>query len=142
MATSVFILPIIPGKEDFDRETLQHMAAPGADHDGYVAARRSQGITREAIWHQRTPRGTFAIVLMEGDDINAAMGAMITGQDPFNTQFRQFVKGVHGVDLAEGPAPRCDPDRRQHLLEVASRGPASWPAADPGRRPRPSRTRR
>src|SRR5512134_756818 len=88
MATSVFIMPIIPGKEDFDRETLQRMAAPGPEHDGYVAARRSQGITREAVWHQRTPMGTSAIVLMEGEDINAAMGAMITGQDPFNTRFR------------------------------------------------------
>ena len=61
VATSVFILPIIPGKEDFDRETLQHVAAPGTEHDGYVAARRAQGITREAVWHQRTPMGTFAI---------------------------------------------------------------------------------
>jgi hypothetical protein len=105
MATSVFILPIIPGKEDFDRETLRQMAGPGPEHDGYVAARRSQGITREAVWHQRTPMGTFAIVLMEGQDINAAMGAMITGQDPFNTRFRQFVKDVHGVDLAGDPPP-------------------------------------
>jgi hypothetical protein len=81
------------------------MAGPGPEHDGYVAARRSQGITREAVWHQRTPMGTFAIVLMEGQDINAAMGAMITGQDPFNTRFRQFVKDVHGVDLAGDPPP-------------------------------------
>jgi len=109
VATSVFILPIIPGKEDFDRETLQHMAAPGPEHDGYVAARRAQGITREAVWQQRTPMGTFAIVLMEAEDINAAMGAMIMGQDPFNTQFRQFVKDVHGVDLAGDPPPDVTP---------------------------------
>lgn len=53
--------------------------------------------------------GTFAIVLMEGNDIAAAMGAMITGQDPFNTQFRQFVKEVHGVDLAADPPPDVTP---------------------------------
>jgi hypothetical protein len=109
VATSVFVLPIVPGKEDLDRESLQQMAAPGPAHDAYVEARRSQGITREAVWHQRTPMGTFAIVLMEGDDIAAAMGAMITGQDPFNTQFRQFVKEVHGVDLAADAPPDVTP---------------------------------
>lgn len=102
MATSVFVLPIIAGKEEFDRESLQHMAAPGPEHDAYVEARRAQGIAREAVWHQRTPMGTFAIVLMEGGDLNAAMAAMITGQDPFNTQFREFIREVHGVDLAAG----------------------------------------
>jgi len=109
VTTSVFILPIIPGKEDLDRDTLQHLAAPGAEHDGYVAARRAQGITREAVWHQRTPMGTFAIVLMEVEDIDTAMGSMITGQDPFSTQFRQFVKDVHGVDLAGDPPPDVTP---------------------------------
>ncbi len=109
MATFVFVLPIVPGKEDFDREGLQQMAAPGPGYDAYAAARRAQRITREAVWHQRTPMGTFAIVLMEGDDIGAAMGAMIAGQDPFNTQFRQFVKEVHGVDLAADPPPDVTP---------------------------------
>jgi hypothetical protein len=53
--------------------------------------------------------GTFAIVLMECDDLDAAMGAMISGQDPFNTQFRQFVKEVHGVDLAADAPPDVTP---------------------------------
>jgi hypothetical protein len=109
VATSVFVLPIVPGKEDLDRETLQQMAAPGPGHDAYADARRAHGITREAVWHQRTPMGTFAIVLMEGEDIDAAMGAMISGQDPFNTQFRQFVKEVHGVDLAADAPPDVTP---------------------------------
>jgi len=109
VATSVFVLPILPGKEDVDRDTLQGMAAPGPEHDAYVEARRSQGVTREAVWHQRTPMGTFAIVLMEGDDIDAAMGAMIAGQDPFNVQFRRFVQDVHGVDLAGDAPPDVTP---------------------------------
>lgn len=109
MATFVFVLPIVPGKEDLDRETLQHLAVPGPENDAYVAARRAQGITREAVWHQRTPMGTFAIVLIEGSDIGAAMGAMIAGQDPFSAQFRQFVKEVHGVDLAADAPPDVSP---------------------------------
>ncbi len=105
MATSVFVMPITPGKEDLDRETLQRLAAPGPEHDAYVAARRAQGISREAVWHQKTPMGTFAIVLMEGDDLAAAMGAIVQSDDPFNTQFREFVKDVHGVDLANDAPP-------------------------------------
>jgi hypothetical protein len=29
MATSVFMMPIVPGKEQLDGETLQHLASPG-----------------------------------------------------------------------------------------------------------------
>jgi hypothetical protein len=53
--------------------------------------------------------GTFAIVLLEGDDIGAAMGAMITGEDPFNTRFREFIKEAHGVDLAADAPPDVTP---------------------------------
>lgn len=109
MATSVFVMPIVPGKEELDRETLQHLASPGPEHDAYAAARRSLGITREAVWHQRTPKGTFAIVLMEGADLAGAMAAMMHGDDPFNRQFREFVKDVHGVDLAADGAPDVTP---------------------------------
>ena len=109
MATSIFVMPIVPGKEELDRETLQGLASPGPEHDAYVAARRAQGITREAVWHQRTPMGTFAIVLMEGDDLAGAMGAMMHGDDPFNVRFREFVKDVHGVDLAADAPPDVTP---------------------------------
>jgi hypothetical protein len=109
VATSVFVMPIIPGKEDLDRETLRHLASPGPEHDAYAAARRAQGITREAVWHQQTPMGTFAIVLMEGEDLARAMAAMMHGDDPFSQQFRDFVKDVHGVDLAAGGAPDVTP---------------------------------
>lgn len=84
-------------------------AADAADHDGYAAARRSQGVTREAVWHQRTPMGTFAIVLIESEDIAAAMGAMMTGQGAFDEQFRAVVRDVHGVDLATDPPPDVEP---------------------------------
>lgn len=109
MATSVFVLPIVPGKEALDRETLQGMAAEGPPRDAYVAARRAAGITREAVWHQDTPMGTFAIILMEGDDPAAAMGTIINSDDPFDEQFRAFVKDVHGVDLRSDAPPNVTP---------------------------------
>jgi hypothetical protein len=126
VATTVFVLPIIPG-EDRDREKTQHLAAPAPEHDGYVAARRSRDATLEAVWHQRAPMGTFAIVLTKGEDINAATGAIITDQDPFNTQFWQLVKEVPGVDPAGGPPASPVPTRapaasRHDLPAVTRRG--------------------
>lgn len=57
------------------------------------------------MWHQETPDGTLAIVMLEGDDIANSMGQIATSDAPFAQQFREFVKDVHGVDLAEGPPP-------------------------------------
>ena len=108
MATMAFTMPIIPGKEALDRESIQQMAAPGPDHDAYVAARRAQGIKREAVWHQATPNGTMAIVVMEADDPASAMGHMATSDDPFAQRFRELVKEVHGVDLASDPPPSVE----------------------------------
>lgn len=108
MATLAFAMPIIPGKEALDRESIQRLSEPGPEHDAYVAARRAQGITREAVWHQSTPDGTLAIVVMESDDPAKAMGQIATSDDPFTQRFREFVKEVHGVDMANDPPPTVE----------------------------------
>jgi hypothetical protein len=108
MATLVFAMPIIPGKEAVDRENIQRATAPGPGLGALVAARRAQGIKREAVWHQVTPNGTLAIVLIEADDIDAAMGRMMTSDEPFEREFREQVKDVHGVDLANDPPPQVE----------------------------------
>jgi hypothetical protein len=105
VATLVFALPILPGKEDIDREMLAQLSAPGPQRDAYVAARRAQGIARETVWHQVTPDGTLAIIVLEGDDVQSALMTSATSDDPFHRQFREFVKDVHGVDLASDPPP-------------------------------------
>jgi hypothetical protein len=105
VATIVFALPILPGKEDVDREMLERLNATGLEKDAYVSARRAQGITREQVWHQVTPNGTLAIIVLEGDDLMSALGVSATSDDPFHRQFREFVKDVHGVDLANDPPP-------------------------------------
>jgi hypothetical protein len=105
MATFAFVMPVVPGKEGIDAETLRRMGTPGPEHDAYAAARRSQGLTREAVWHQKTPMGTIAIILLEGDDIAASFGRIASSDEPFAVRFREFVKDVHNVDLAKAPPP-------------------------------------
>jgi hypothetical protein len=105
----VFAMPVLPGKEETDREMFRRLSAPGPERDAYMAARRSQGLAREAVWHQKTPMGTFAIALLEGDDIASSLGRIATSDEPFARQFRAFVKDVHGVDLATDPPPDVIP---------------------------------
>jgi hypothetical protein len=97
--------PILPGKEDVDREMLAGLSAPGPARDAYLAARRAQDLKRETVWHQKTPDGTLAIIVLEGDDVQSALGVSATSGDPFHQQFREFVNDVHGIDLANDPPP-------------------------------------
>lgn len=108
MGSFAFVMPLVPGKESTDSEMLRQLGSPGPEHDAYVAARRAQGFSREAVWHQKTPMGTFAIVLLEGEDVMAALVGIATSDEPFAVQFREFVKEVHDVDLANDPPPEVE----------------------------------
>jgi hypothetical protein len=48
-----FAMPVVSGKEELDRNTLEEIAGPRlAEHE---AAMRDAGISRHAAWHQQTP---------------------------------------------------------------------------------------
>jgi hypothetical protein len=104
LATFVFVVPVIPGKEETDRGTMQRFVS-GDEKDAYNAARRSLGFQREAIWHQVTPDGTLAIVVWEAEDIEQAFGRIATSDEPFDQRFRGFLQDVHGIDVANDPPP-------------------------------------
>lgn len=108
MPALAFVLPILPGKEGLDRETMQRFAS-GDERDAFAPSQRSHGITRHAVWHQGTPDGTIAIVLLEADDIERALTGSAVSQEPFDQRFREFVRDVHGVDLASDPPPQVRP---------------------------------
>jgi hypothetical protein len=102
MASLAFLLPILPGKEETDIQMLERFTS-GDDKEAFGQWHRSHGVRRHAVWHQKTPDGTVAIVLLEADDIEAALRGTATSDEPFDQQFRDFVKDVHGVDLANDP---------------------------------------
>ena len=108
MASLAFILPVIPGKEQTDREVLDRFVN-GDEKEAFAAWHRSHGVRRHAVWHQTTPNGTVAIVLLEADDTEAALRGAATSQEPFDRRFRDWVKDVHGVDLANDPPPDVVP---------------------------------
>ena len=99
-----FAAPLLPGKTDADRAALA-AAQSGEQKAGHEESRRRAGITREAVWIQSTPGGDVAVVLIEADDVGAAMGALATSQEPYDVAFREHIKDVHGMDLSEGFPP-------------------------------------
>jgi hypothetical protein len=108
MATFAFVAPLLPGKEEADREGMKRFSE-GEEQGAYEASRRAHGFQREAIWHQETPNGTIAIVLWEVDDVQAAFGGIATSNEPFDRSFRDFLQDVHGLDVANDPPPEIRP---------------------------------
>jgi hypothetical protein len=102
MASVAFVLPIIPGKQEADLEMFEGFKS-GDAKDAFDGWNRSHGVRRHAVWHQKTPDGTVAIILLEADDVGQALGGVATSQEPFDQQFRESVKEIHGVDLANDP---------------------------------------
>jgi hypothetical protein len=103
MTEIVFAIPIMPGKEDLDRQTRDEMA--DARRDEYVAALRDAGITREAVWHQQMPDGgTLAIVYIEATDPDAHQRFTSSDAD-ISRWFVQQMQEVHGRDVSQPPLP-------------------------------------
>ena len=99
-----FAAPLLPGKADADRDALASTQS-GERKADYESSRRRAGITREAVWLQSTPDGDVAVVLIEADDIAAALGTLAGSQEPFDVWFREHIQEVHGMDLSEGFPP-------------------------------------
>jgi hypothetical protein len=106
MAALAFMLPILPGKAEADREAMNRFTTE--EKDQWEAAHRALGVTRHAVWHQETPAGGVAIVLLEGDDLQAAMAGFATSEEDVLQALREVVREVHGVDLATDAPPQVE----------------------------------
>ena len=99
-----FVLPLLPGKTDVDRAAMVS-CWHGERTAAYDDARRRAGITREAVWIQSEPTGDVVVVYMEADDLEAAFKTVASSEEPFDRWFRDHVREVHGIALADGIAP-------------------------------------
>lgn len=99
--TVCFAAPLLPGTTSVDREAMLS-CWDGERSEDYVASRRRHGITRESTWIQTTPAGDFAVVLIEAADLSSAMLGLATSQEAFDVWFRDHLRAVHGLDLAQG----------------------------------------
>ena len=104
MQTIAFAAPILPGKTQADREVVAS-CAHGDRQAEHQASRRRAGIERESVWIQSTPGGDVAVVLIKAPDVQSAMGSLATSEEPFDRWFRENLKDIHRMDLAEGFPP-------------------------------------
>lgn len=104
MQTIGFIAPLLPGKTEEDRAAMISCWR-GERREAYERSRQRLGITREAVFIQSTPAGDVAVVYWEADDVEAALKGMATSDEPFDRWFRDHLREVHGIDVADGFPP-------------------------------------
>jgi hypothetical protein len=99
-----FVVPLLPGKTDTDREAMISCWRGDRQPD-YERSRKNLGITREAVFIQTTPDGDFAVVYWEAEDVVAGLRGLATSDDPFDSWFRDHVRDVHGINVEDGFPP-------------------------------------
>jgi hypothetical protein len=99
MATYSFAAPIVPGKTEAWKEFAKEMGGPRRKE--WAASRARAGVTGETAWLQTTPHGDFAVVTMEGPDIEKSLVSAGTSTDPFDQWFSQKIKELHGLTTEE-----------------------------------------
>jgi hypothetical protein len=101
--TVCLAVPLLPGTTSTDREEMLSCWS-GERAAEHAVSRRRHGITRESVWIQSTPGNDGAVVLLESPDVAAALFGLATSQAPFDVWFRDHLRAVHGLDLADGMA--------------------------------------
>ena len=104
MQSVAFAVPILPGQTEADRSAMRSVA-DGENREAHDSSRRRHGISRESVWIQQTPGGDVAVVYLEADDLQAAFAGIGSSQEPFDTWFRDIIRDIHGIDLAQGFPP-------------------------------------
>jgi hypothetical protein len=99
-----FTIPLLPGMTEVDRSAMESCwhGDRQADHG---ESRRRLGITRESVWLQPTSDGDVVVVLLEAEDLGAALAGVGTSDRTFDQWFREHCLRVHGIDLAAGFPP-------------------------------------
>jgi hypothetical protein len=104
MTSLLITTAILPGKLDVWRGFVQTLL--GKRHDAYRAAIRDAGLSRLRVWHQRTPDGSdAAVVLFEGPAPQRFLERIATGADDFSAWFRAQLVEAHALDLSRPPPP-------------------------------------
>ncbi len=101
MANYCFAVPILPGTESLIQNWIREGVVNNKEHD---KALRAAGISREQVWVEHTPQGSFAVVSLEVKDAGSALKALGSSTDPWAVKLREFLLKAHGIDFSK-PAP-------------------------------------
>ena len=101
MPTTLIAIPIKPGQTDTARAFAQECIGPR--FSDYDASERRINIPVENWYLQRMGDTEFFAIYIEGQDLNASIGAFLASQDPFDLWFKARMLEITGVDMNAGP---------------------------------------
>ena len=103
MPSTVFAVPILPGKTDAWKSAVAEMTGPR--RNDYVQARRNLGITKEVVCLQQTPHGDYVCVYLEAANVSHILQDLVAATDPFHRWFVEAIlKDAHGLEPSQ-PLP-------------------------------------
>lgn len=121
MASVAFTARVLPGKLDAWREF--HEQLDGRRRRDFEEQQRRLGLVRHRVWLHETPEGPVALVVQEGEDPDRARAILATSTHPFDAWFREQIKELHGIDLAEAPGESLVTLYVDYLEQGRQRGP-------------------
>ena len=93
--TLALALPIQPGKLDAWRGFVADLhGTRAADYRAHLARR---GITAEQAFHQPTPQGDIAILVITCADPDLMVGVLATPHEPFDRWVAERLQELHGI---------------------------------------------
>lgn len=102
MSAIVLALPILPGKSELWRRTIQEMLE--SRRAAYETSRQALAVTREVCWVAQTSLGEMAFIYLETTQALQTLAGLAESGDAFDCWFKQQLREINGVDL-EQPSP-------------------------------------
>jgi len=112
MKTFCAAFPLLPGKTEAGKEFAK--ACMGPRRAEFAEALKTQGVTKESWFLQKTPKGDMVIVHFEAENLEKTFEIEAASKTPFMVWFKQQVKSVTGVDL-EQPGDEPPPEEIVHI---------------------------
>ena len=96
--TIALALPLVPGKLEAWRAFRTELT--GARAEAYQGFMKRLGLSREQAFHQPTPEGDIAVLVIAGEDPGAMFGKLVGSTDPFDRWYVEQVTELHGMNRA------------------------------------------
>lgn len=101
MPNMLIWLPLRPGQAESARAFAAECV--GRRYADYDASERRIGIHAENWYLQHTPTGDNFVIVIDGPDLGASVGAFVASQEPFDLWFKQRIRELTGIDFAHLP---------------------------------------
>ncbi|MDQ6883876.1 MAG: DUF3237 domain-containing protein [Candidatus Dormibacteraeota bacterium] len=102
MQIIAYAMPVLPDKEAALQSLVREMGSRSSEFDD---SRRQLGVTREAVFLQRTPHGSQIITYRE---VGNSSGSQPTTPSNFEAWMKDRVSAVSGFDPAVEPPPKVE----------------------------------